>query len=130
MTQEQSMTTESALKAIKHIQKVFYVVGAINVFFTIPGLMIIGFNFISVLLVINFLLALIIIFMGWSLNKSYRQVIPKAALVLSVLLLFLAIIEHILMKDISIAGFIFPIALWIIGKQSQRAITVLENSKK
>ncbi len=130
MKQEQPMTTESAGKAIKHIQKVFYVVGAINVFFTIPGLIIVGFNFFSVLLVINFLLALAIVFMGWSLSKPYKQKIPKATLVLSVLLLFLAIIEHILMKDISIAGFIFPVALWIIGKQSQRAITVLENSKK
>lgn len=125
--QEQPTTAELATRTIKHIQSVFYVAGAINVFFAI--FLREGDNFHFSPSPIDILIGSAILFMGWSLGKSYRRVVPKAAAILSVILLVLNILVHILTKDISFSGFIFPIALWIIGRQSREAITVLENSK-
>jgi len=118
------MTPELAVKTINHIQKVFYVVGALNVFFATLILVTSDFNVYAGSLIISILIGLAIVFMGWALNKPYRYKIPKAAFILSALLLVVNII------NLSIVGLIFPVALWIIGKQSQRAITVLENLKK
>jgi len=120
------MTTESALRTIKHIKKVFYVVGIVNVFFIIVSI-VTESNFSFIMSVPNFLVVFAIIFMGWSLDKSYRRIIPKIATFLSILLLLIVIVEYIFTENI--LGFLFPIALWIIGKQSKQAIVVLENSK-
>ncbi len=130
MTQDQPMTVESAEKTIKHVQKVFYVVGGLNLFFLIFALPAIRLDLLSMLLVINFFMVLAILIMGWSLDKSFRHMVPKAAFILSVSLLLLSVAQHIVAKRVSLGGFIFPVALWVIGKQSQRAIKVLEGSKK
>lgn len=128
MKQEQPVTLESATKTLKHIQKVFYVVGGINLVFLTPffkiyaSLSLVGVS-------IKIFLALIIIFMGWSLNRPYRKNIPNVAFGLSILLLSSSLIEGFLTKSILPSGLIFPIALWIIAKQAKQAISVLENVK-
>lgn len=117
---------ESATKAVKHIQKVFYVVGAINLLGAIFVFTADNFYFSPNLIGIVFGLA--ILFLGWSLSKSYKQVVPKAAIVLSIILLISNILYFIYIKA-SIVGFIFPVALLIMSKQARQAIKVLESSK-
>ncbi len=122
------MTVDSATKALKHIQKVFYVVGGINLL-TLTPFFKIRATLSPVGVFFTILLALIIIFMGWSLNKSYRKNIPNAAFGLSIFLFVWSLIGHFIAKSFSPAGLIFPFALWVIGKQAKQAISVLENVK-
>lgn len=122
MTQKQPMTLEQATKTINHIQKVFYVVGGLNAFLAITA---ISSSFFSIGLLFNALIGMAIIFMGWSLTKSYKHYIPNAAIILSVLLLTLNIVGKIYNKNISLLGLIFPFALWIIGRQAKQAIKII-----
>lgn len=126
MAQKQSMTPEQAVKTIDHIQKVFYIVGGFNALFAfvVASSTVFSFGLLS-----GALIGMTIVFMGWSLTKSYKYYIPNAALILGVFLLALNIVGNVYGKSTSLLGLIFPFALWIIGKQAKQALNILKTKE-
>ena len=126
MKPKEPMTQESATKAIKHIQKVFYIVGglnflyAINLYFTYPS------SFVLPVIVPGAIISFIIIYLGFLLTTKSRRKVPKGVRFLAIFLVIVHIADAFLVGEIPFVGLVFIVALVIIANQAKEAVRTLD----